>query len=59
MSTALVAQLLATVVTIVWASIASYIMVKVVPSIVGLRVGVDEKTEGLDLTYHGERDYDL
>ena len=59
MSTAFMAQLLATVVTIVWAGIASYIIVKVVQSIVGLRVNDEEEAEGLDLTYHGERGYDL
>ncbi len=59
MSTAFMAQLLATVVTIVWAGIASYIIVKVVQAIVGLRVEDDEETEGLDLTSHGERGYDL
>ena len=42
-----------------WAGIASYIIVKVVQSIVGLRVNDEEETEGLDLTYHGERGYDL
>ena len=59
MSTALLAQFLATVITIMWAGIASYIIVKVVQSIVGLRVNDEEETEGLDLTYHGERGYDL
>ncbi len=59
MSTAFIAQLLATVITIVWAGIASYIIVKFVQSIVGLRVDDEEETEGLDLTYHGERAYDL
>ena len=59
MSTAFLAQLLATVVTIVWAGIASYIVVKVVQSIVGPRVDDEEETEGLDLTYHGERGYEL
>ena len=58
MSTALLAQLLSTVITIMWAGIASYIIVKVVQSIVGPRVDDEEETEGLDLTYHGERGYD-
>ena len=59
MSTAFMAQLLATVVTILWAGIASYVIVKIVQSLVGLRVNDEEETEGLDLTYHGERGYDL
>ena len=59
MSTAFMAQLLATAVTILWAGITSYIIVKIVQSIVGLRVDDEEETEGLDLTSHGERGYDL
>ena len=58
-STAFMAQLLATVVTILWAGIASYIIIKIVQAIVGLRVNDEEETEGLDLTSHGERGYDL
>ena len=59
MGTAFTGQLLATVITVIWAGIASYIIVKVVQIFVGLRVDEDEETEGLDLTYHGERGYDL
>ena len=59
MGTAFMAQLLATIITILWAGVASYVIVKIVQSIVGLRVDDEEETEGLDLTYHGERGYDL
>ena len=59
MGTAFTAQLLATVITIIYAGIVSYIIVKLVQAIVGLRVDDDEETEGLDLTSHGERGYDL
>lgn len=58
-STAFIAQLLATMITIVWAGVASYIIVKIVQVIVGLRVDDEHETEGLDLTSHGERGYDL
>jgi Amt family ammonium transporter len=59
MGTAFMGQFLATVITIVWAGIASYVIVLIVKALVGLRVDEDEETEGLDLTSHGERGYDL
>ena len=59
MGTAFMGQLLATVITVVWAGIASYVIVKIVQAVVGLRVNEDEELEGLDLTSHGERGYDL
>jgi Amt family ammonium transporter len=59
MGTAFLAQLLATVITIVWAGGASYILIKITQTIVGLRVTADDETEGLDITSHGERSYDL
>jgi Amt family ammonium transporter len=39
--------------------IASWILLKVVDQLVGLRVDEDEETEGLDLVLHDERGYDL
>lgn len=59
MGKAFLAQFIATAVTVVWAGIASMIIVKIVQAIVGLRVDEDEEMEGLDLTSHGERGYDL
>ena len=55
MGTAFTGQLLATVVTVIWAGVASFIIVKFVQTIVGLRVDNEEETEGLDLTYQGTR----
>ncbi len=37
----------------------SYIIVKAVSALVGLRVDEDEEIEGLDIITHGERGYDL
>ena len=59
MGKAFTGQLLATVVTVIWAGVASFIIIKFVQTIVGPRVDNEEETEGLDLTYHGERGYDL
>ena len=45
------------VVTVVYTAIASYIILKIVDLIVGLRVSEEEETEGLDTALHGERGY--
>ena len=38
----------------------TFIIIKVVSSLVGgLRVSVEDETEGLDLITHGERGYEL
>ena len=57
--TAFLGQLIAVGVTIVWAAIAGYIIIKITQAVVGLRVNEDDESEGLDLTEHGERGYDL
>jgi ammonium transporter, Amt family len=59
MGTAFLGQLLATVITVVWAGVASYVLLKITQAIVGLRVTPDDEIEGLDITSHGERSYDL
>ena len=59
MGTAFLGQFIATVVTIVWAGVAAFILLKVTQSLVGLRVSDEDETDGLDITYHGERSYDL
>ncbi len=59
MGTAFLGQLIATGVTIVWASIAAFILLKLTQFFVGLRVSDEDETDGLDITYHGERSYDL
>ena len=45
--------------TLVYTAIASFIILKLVDVIVGLRVDNDEETQGLDLVLHDERGYDL
>lgn len=45
--------------TVVYVSVVSYILFKVVDLVVGLRVPEEEEREGLDTTSHGERAYHL
>jgi len=44
---------------ILWSLVLSFVIIKAVNGIVGLRVSEREETEGLDLTDHGERSYHL
>jgi Amt family ammonium transporter len=43
--------------TLAWSGIISAILFKLVDIVVGLRPGVDQEREGLDITDHGERAY--
>jgi Amt family ammonium transporter len=59
MWTQLTAQGKAVGTTLVWSGIGSLVLYKVVDVLVGLRPSPDSEREGLDLTDHGERAYDL
>ncbi len=52
-------QFIAVCVAILWSGIGSLVLYKVVDILVGLRVTVDEEREGLDVTEHGERAYNM
>jgi len=49
-----VTQIYGVVATIVWSAVASFIILKVVDVIVGLRVSREAEVEGLDINLHGE-----
>ena len=53
------AQLLSILVTVVWSGVLSFIILKIVDATVGLRVEEDEERQGLDLSQHNERGYNL
>ncbi|NQV57870.1 MAG: ammonium transporter [Rhodospirillales bacterium] len=57
--TAFLGQLAAVMITVTWAGIASYVLIKITQGLVGLRVDEDSESEGLDLAEHGEHGYDL
>jgi len=50
-------QVIGIVVHIIWAAVMTFIIIKVVDVLLGVRVSVDEETEGLDYTQHGETGY--
>ena len=51
------AQFLSIVITLVWSGVLSFILLKIVDAMVGLRVDEDEERMGLDLSQHNERGY--
>ena len=53
------AQLLSILITIIWSGVLSFIILKIVDATVGLRVEEDEERQGLDLSQHNERGYNL
>ncbi len=48
-------QLGAVVTTLVYSGVGSFIILKVIDMVVGLRVSEEEEREGLDISLHGER----
>ncbi|RBH47755.1 ammonia channel protein, partial [Pseudomonas sp. MWU13-2860] len=51
----LAAQALGVGVTAVYCAIVTFILLKLINAVIGLRVAEDEEREGLDLILHGER----
>jgi len=47
------------VITVVFVAIASYIILKVVDIVMGLRVSEEQEQEGLDISLHDEKGYNL
>ena len=46
-------------ITVIYCAVATFIILKVLDVIMGLRVNEDQETEGLDLSLHDERGYNL
>ena len=50
----LIKQAEAVVVTLVWSGVVSFILLKIIDAVIGLRVTRDQEMEGLDIVLHGE-----
>ncbi len=50
-------QALGIVACAAWCALVTWVLLKVIKAVVGLRVGDEKETEGLDLAEHGERGY--
>ena len=55
----LLVQLTGAVATVIWCAVITLVLLKIVDAILGLRVSQEEESEGLDLTLHDERGYNL
>jgi Amt family ammonium transporter len=55
----LAVQATGVVAVFVYTLVVSFILLKLVDMLIGLRVADDEETQGLDLVLHDERGYDL
>ena len=47
-------QFLGTLATIIWSGVVSFVILKVIDMIIGLRVSKEVEVEGLDINLHGE-----
>ncbi len=52
-------QLIGSLITVVYSGIASFIILKVIDAIIGLRVNEEDESIGLDVSQHEERAYNL
>ena len=52
-------QLTGVLATAAWSAIVSFVLLKIIDATVGLRVDAYQEVEGLDITAHGERGYDI
>ena len=52
-------QVIGIVATLGYTAVVSWLILKVVDALLGLRVTADEETEGLDIVMHEERGYDI
>jgi len=53
------AQILGIAITGVWSGVISYVLLKVIDRVIGLRVSASDETEGLDVTQHDEQGYNF
>ena len=49
------AQVVAVAATLIWSGVVTFIILKVVDVVIGLKVTAEEEREGLDVVLHGER----
>jgi len=55
----IVTQLAGIAATAVWSGVLTWVLLKIVDAVAGMRVGADSETEGLDTVLHNEKGYNL
>ena len=53
------AQFIGVAATFVWSAVLTWIILKVIDAVIGLRVNEEEETQGLDIVLHDETGYNL
>jgi len=59
MASQVTVQLVGVAVTLIWSAVLTWVIVKVVDALIGMRVAHEEETEGLDTVLHNEKGYNL
>ena len=54
-----IVQLTGIVAVLIWSVVVSFLIIKVVQALLGLRVSAEVEEQGLDLNVHGERGYNM
>jgi Amt family ammonium transporter len=54
-----VTQLIGVIATALWSGVLTWVLLKLVDAVAGMRCASDEETEGLDTALHGEKGYTL
>jgi Amt family ammonium transporter len=52
-------QLIGVLATLVFTAVVTFVILKIVKAVTGLRVGEEQEIEGLDIVLHEERGYDM
>jgi Amt family ammonium transporter len=52
-------QIKSVIFTVVYTGVITYVLLKLVDAVMGLRVSAEEESVGLDLSLHDERGYNL
>ncbi len=55
----LLTQAIGIVATLVWCGVISFILLKIIDGVIGIRVSAEQETEGLDIALHDERGYNF
>jgi Amt family ammonium transporter len=55
----IVTQLIGICATAVWSGVLTWILLKLVDAVAGMRVNAENETEGLDTALHNEKGYNL
>jgi Amt family ammonium transporter len=59
MASQMTTQVISVGITVLWTGVVSYVLLKLVDAVIGLRASEEVEREGLDTAEHGERAYHM